>query len=473
MTKLAVIYLVMCLFLPNTKFYFLWSAIYILAILIKTKSWEKVVVFGYWPLLVYYVGQLYVFRVIQPEELNHPLYPDGRSLFFKLTPTLLFGVAVIISFLAKAIVDRVKAEGLIIVLLLAVLSGFISAMGQGVIPWWVQTGNFISDLSLIIWLWWVRNYLKNGSKNEREYFWIYFSSLLKVLILIGSALVLIQGIKGSALGLVVEQSGVLPYSGAGSDESGWLVRPIGLWSHANIAAYSILLQMWSWLLIEFWRNKRINILWKNWLIFPVVALIWLQSRSVFLAMVPILGWAGYFYKRDILASGQKIRVGGWRLELVIAVMLLVAVVISDRFWNSVTNFGSYSGWDTRSKLISVATRLVGHHLWWGVGSGNFIPVAFREDLTGVVKTFPESVHNGWMLILAEQGLAGMTVWLVFLGVFIRKWWNFSRSNIKLRWLLMVVLISQLTVMMFQPFSSILTVNIVVAMLLLGDEAKGS
>lgn len=466
-----VVFLCLSLIMPNVKFYFLLVTGYILTIFWLTKSWKKTVVYAYWPLAIYYVGQLYVFRVIQPEELNHPLYPDGRSIYFKFTPLLILETAMLITWLVRMITEKIKGNWLIIILLIGVISRQISAMNGGIVPWWVQLGNTINDLSGVLWLWWVIDYLQSENKKEKIDFWKYFSLFLKTVTIIGSVLVIVQGIKGSGLGLVVEQSGILPYSGAGSDSGGWLVRPIGLWTHANVAAFSILSQLLAWVLIRFYKEKKNGLIDQKWLLLPIIALIWLQSRSVFLAIIPVLGWWGYFYKTEIKLAIKKVQLSVWSWIAGIGIMFLSAMVVVDRFWNSVTNFGVYSGWETRSRLISVAMRVFSHHFWWGVGSGNFIPVAFREDLSKIMRTFPESVHNGWILILVEQGVVGAIVWVIFLAVFVKKWWAFTKNNMKLRWFVLVMIISQSIVMMFQPFQDILTLGVIMGVLLLADEGN--
>lgn len=453
-----------CLFLPNVKFYFLISIILVFTIFWITKSWEKVVVYGFLPMSIYNVGQLYVFRVIQPEELNHPLYPDGRSLYFKFTPILVLGIAMIFTWLWKVFVYQLKTNWLIIVLLIVVLLNLISGMSGGVLPWWVELGSSIGDLATVSWIWWMDNFLNKANKEEREYFWKYVSNVLKVSILIGSLLVIVQGIKGSGLGLVVEQSGILPYFG--NDEGGWLVRPIGIWTHANFAAYYILVELFAWILIKIKVKNSLNQFLEKWLLIPMAALVWLQSRSVFMAMFLFLIWIFYFYKKEIWSIINKINFSGLKLYLTVGILILTVAVITDRFWNSVTNFDVYSGWGTRSKLISVAIRLTSHHFWLGTGNGNFIPMAFREDLTNTMKTFPESVHNGWLLILAEQGIIALFFWLLFVFLFVFQWWKYTKKDNQKRWLLLTGLIGQFIIMLFQPFTNILTVNVIVGMLLL-------
>lgn len=462
------IFLFLSLVVFYVKVYFLLASIYILVIFWKTRSWQKTVVYTFWPLAVYYVGQLYVFRVIQPEELKNPLYPDGRSLFFKFTPLMVLGVSMLVTWSIRLISQKIRCNWLIVILLIITITRQISAINAGILPWWALLGNTITNLSGVLWIWWVSDYLQISNKKEKMYFWKYFNYFLKTIVIIGSLLVIFQGLKGSGLGLVVEQSAALPYSGSISDK-GLLNRPIGLWTHANDAAYAILCFLLAWGLTNFYIAKKTELINEKWLLLPLVALIWLQSRSVFLTALPLLGWGWYFYKEEIKNVVKKIKIGLWGWLVGLVIVFLGTTVITDRFWHSVVNFGPYDAWDVREKLFLVAKNVLSHHLWWGIGDGNFIPIAFREDMSETMKLFPEAVHNGWTLLLVEQGVIGIIIWIIFLTILIKMWWNFTRKNIKRRWYLIVLIVSQSTVMMFQPFSNILSIGVMLGMILLASE----
>lgn len=464
-------FLLLSILMPSVKFYFLLSAVFVLVIFWVTKSWEKTVVYAYWPLAVYYVGQLYVFLIIEPKELNNPLYPDGRSLYFKFTPLLVLGISMIISWLFKLVTGKFRTNWLVVILLVIVGLNTVSGMLTQVLPWWVALGLMAGELSLVVWIWWTMFYLGKSSERERNRFWGFLGNLFKLLLIVGSLLVVAQGIKGSGLGLVVEQSGILPYSDAGSDAGGLLNRPIGIWTNANEAAFGLMTYFLAWLMIKVKFGKDSYWFGEKWLLVPLIALVWLQSRSVFLALVPILIWWVYYYFDEIRLGIKSVRLGGANLLLMLTGMLAGIMVLVNRFWNAVTNFGSDSGWGVRANLISVALRLIGHNFWWGVGVGNFIPIAFRDDLTGVMKSFPEAVHNGWILILSEQGWLGFMFWVLFLGLFGWWWWKKYVNNRRLRWLLAAGFMAQFLVMMFQPFSAVLMPEVVVGVLLLADENK--
>ncbi|KKQ30191.1 MAG: hypothetical protein US68_C0016G0008 [Candidatus Shapirobacteria bacterium GW2011_GWE1_38_10] len=457
-----------CLFLPNTKFYFLASILLVLIIFGVSRSWEKVVIYGYWLLSIYYVGQLYVFQVIRTEELYHPLYPNGRSLYFKFTPLLVLGMTMIISWTIKLIKEKCRSNWLIVILLMSVLTKLISSfMGNEILPWWVEMGKIINDLSLVIWLWWVTDYLGRVKTEEKKYFWDYMGKILKISIIVGSIIVILQVLKGSVLGLVVEQRTDLPFDG-----NAWLPRVVGIWNHPNEAAFNIFTWTIAWALIEIRQRKKLGEVLNRWLLIPLTALLCLQSRSIFLGMGLITLWGIYFYRKEI--SWSKIlekRIKGVKSWLMVVTVSLILLFIGNSFVVSITNLGENSGWDTRQKLINVAKDLADKHLWWGVGEGNFIPVAFREDKSGTMKAFPESVHQGWVLILTEKGVVGLSVWLIFILTIVLAWWKKSKNNMELRWLFYVTLLTQFVVMMFQPFSNILMVNLVAAMLLLASEEK--
>lgn len=442
----------------------------VLAIFWVSKSWEKVVIYGYWPLSIYVVGQLYTFQVIRMEELYHPLYPDGRSLYFKFTPLLVLGITMIISWTIKLFKEKCRTNWLIIILLVSVLTRLISSfLGSGVLPWWVEAGKIINNLSLVLWLWWVGDYLGRVKTKEKKYFWNFMSKILKTSIMIGSVVVILQVLKGSVLGLVVEQRADLPYGVGGG---GWLSRVVGIWNHPNEAAFNIFMWTIAWALVEMKQRTGLNQILKRWLMLPLIALLCLQSRSVFLGAGLVAFWGIYFYGKEIsIGKMLKTRIKGMKLWLTIGTLLLILIFVGNRLLVSITNFGENSGWDTRQKLEEVAGQLINNHFWWGVGDGNFIPVAFREDKTGIMKSFPESVHQGWLLIWSEEGMVGVVFWLIFIIVFVKAWWSRSKNNQKMRWLLLVSLCSQFVVMMFQAFSNILMANLVVAMLLLANGDK--
>lgn len=461
------LFLVGCLFLPNIKSYFLWSILFVLAIFLVSKSWEKVVIFGYWPLSVYYVGQLYIFQVIRTEELYLPLYPDGRSLYFKFTPLLIFGMSMIVAWVMKVVKYGCKTNWLIVILLVTVLTRLVSTfLNGGILPWWQGIGMMINNLSLIIWLWWMTDYLNKVKLKEREYFWKYLARILKISIIVGSVIVILQVLKGSVLGLVVEQRTDLPYFGIEITE---IRRMVGIWNHPNEAAFYIFMWLVAWLHLRVKAKVVINKILTWWLLIPLVALILLQSRSVFMGMGLMMLWATIFYWRELnLKRWLKTKIIQINLWYLVVVLMLV-FGIGRMLLFSVVNSGVGDDWNSRQKLVQVARQLIKNHFWWGVGDNNFIPMAFREDVLGIIKNFPESVHQGWLLILSEEGIFGFSIWLIFIIILSKMWWTKTRNNFKLRWLGIFSLLSQTVIMMFQPFSNILMSNLIIAVLLLANE----
>lgn len=426
----------------------------------------------FWPLSFYYVGQLYVFRIIQPEDLNHPLYPDGRSLFFKFTPFLVLGMTMIVSWVIRVLTTkfRLKSWVVINILMMMVLAQVLSLInGDLAMPGVVYLANIVSQLAVVVWLWWTIDYLRQSETEEMDRFWSYLLAIIKSFLVIESGVMLAQGIRGGTLGLVVEQSSILPYYGAGSDESALLVRPIGLHAHANVASYYLLMGLEAWILV--WlgiKKKGVEIWSQSWVLLVIIALLWMQSRTIFVAgFIWLCGW-GYLYFDQIKKKVGKIYLKGWSLGGAILLILFSGIILTNRFWGTISSRGVNSGWETRIRSIEVAARVIQRHGWLGVGVGNYIPVAYREDVGSAMRQFPEAVHNGWLLITAEQGLIGLGLWLAFIWIMIKLTLRLV-TDIKIRWLVLGGFISQGVVFMFQPITDILSMNVMLIVILLATK----
>lgn len=438
----------------------------------KLRSWEKVIIYGYWPLSVYYVGQLYSFQVIRYEEMYHPLYPDGRSLYFKLTPVLLLGVTMLFLGIIKFLRKKIRVTWLIIVLTLGVLSGVISNFWGGtLLPKWIEIGKVMNNLIPVLWLFLAGGFLRRGGKEERINLVNYLSTFFKVALIIVSGLILIQTFKGSVLGLIVEQGSILPYDD-GMGLPG-IKRVMGIWTHANEAAFYIFTWLMAWLFLEIEKGQGFKKLLQTWLIWPIIALAVLQSRAAFLGI-------GLITIGMIFLNWGELNLGGWRqmrfkdmswrqAGLGLGLLLSMALICGRFIW-VIKNTGTWeNNWQTRQRLVEVAKELVKNNFWWGVGEGNFIPVAFREDKSGTMKSFPESVHNGWWLILTEKGAVGFLIWIVFLVLLVGVWFKKIGQKREKGYLLILMLFSQGVIMLFHPFSNILMANLMMLVLLLANE----
>lgn len=442
-----------------------------MSIFLKTWSWEKVVIYGYLPVSFYYIGQLYVLRIIEPWVLNHPLYPDGRNMYFKFTPLLILNISMVVSSIFRLIIrPKLKINLLVVIVLLGIYFRSLSVTLANITPWWIQTSNYINELAVIVWYWWSLDYVQSLKMKQKTIdYWRYYQSLFKTIMVIAVLLVFVQGLKGSAIGLVVEQSNVLPYSFSGSDAGGWLSRPISLWEHANMAAYAIFGYLLTWLLlkIKIERDKFEILKHEWWLALVLVALVWLQSRSVYMALLIMSLWIYIFFSQKIIAKLKMIRISKIYHFPIIFIIFMIVLVVFGRFWNAISNFGIYSGWEIRGGLIDLSFEMFKKHMWLGVGPGNFLSVAAKEDISGIIKIFPEVVHNGWILVLVEQGIIGLSIWICYLILLLTNWLRVYKGAYG--WFLVFGLISQGLVMCFQPFSLNLSVSLVFSMLILGYE----
>ncbi len=445
--------------------YFVWSAIYICCLWLVNRSWEKVIFFGFWPIQLFNVGQLYVFQLIKPEELNHPLYPNGQNFYFKFTPYLALCVAILVTWVVKVFGRKVKSNLIIILLWLIVGAGVYSTVGrESAIPVWIRALGIVDSFGLIVWLWWFYNYYLSIDERQKQSLWRYFGWIVKVVLLIGSVMIISQGLLGRTLGSVVEQTRILPFFGAGSDEEAWFIRPIGYYGNSNGMAHLIFLQLVALFLVELKVNRKKSVM-RPWLLMPILALFWLQSRTVILGLV-VMGW-WWWIQEGAMINWSKIKIKSrWVMLGLVIVTIMATTVVSVRLWDTVLNTGKNSGVYTRKNLVMVAENLIKKNPWWGVGSNNFVSSAFRNDLTGVFKYFPEPVHNGFLLIWSERGLVGLSLWLLFIWriiCLVNK--NLPKKNYLL---INCFLATEMLMMMFQPFMELINLPMVLVMLLLAD-----
>jgi O-antigen ligase len=69
----------------------------------------------------------------------------------------------------------------------------------------------------------------------------------------------------------------------------------------------------------------------------------------------------------------------------------------------------------RFELNRIALSMVAAHPLAGVGLSNFIPVMDRYDPTDVMRRFPATVHNLYLLEAAEAGIPGALLFVAMFG----------------------------------------------------------
>jgi len=227
------------------------------------------------------------------------------------------------------------------------------------------------------------------------------------------------------LNLRIEQSTVIPTFGVGADEDGTQFRPIGLKTHANELANSLLISLFSILFLFLYIEKTKSALPWLFKVFVIssilVILLITQSRAAYIGLF-LSGVFFFLRERAVslqLLSQCRDKLKPYILVLIIAALLFVPLV-TRRLLYSFSSFGSGGGYSTRTELQEVAVLLLQKDYSWGVGPGMFIPAAFKDNPNGVMKYFPESVHNGFLLFATEHGLISSLFLLLFIVQFLKE-----------------------------------------------------
>jgi O-antigen ligase len=71
----------------------------------------------------------------------------------------------------------------------------------------------------------------------------------------------------------------------------------------------------------------------------------------------------------------------------------------------------------RSELLEAGLRMFGDHMWFGVGVGNYKPLI--GAYAGSDVELKHLAHNTYLEVAAEQGLFGLSLFLMILGLTLR------------------------------------------------------
>ncbi len=458
---LSIVYLIGTIAIPNNKIFFLWSVSFVLLQIGVAQSFFKGILLTFLPFSLFTIGQAYQFLIIRHQELTSYLYQDGRSLYFTLSPTYVLLIVCILA--VPLLVFKLKKSfhlpiGIVLLLLLALFE-IISSMKSMIMPT-LSLLFVLKDLGLICWAIVLCNFLKS-KKNIKKILNIMLWQLAIILIF-HSSLTLFQVIKRAPLGLKIEQTDTIPYFGSGADENPNVFRPVGLRSDPNTLANELLILEGTMLMLWlFLTEKKILTVNKNVLFLScflvAIALILTQSRSIYLG-IGSFGIIIFIFQRQKIFGFFKFalqKLLPYKLTLLCLVFCLL-LMVADRLWWSQFSFSDSGGFIVRSQLVQEAISLIQQHYWWGVGTEMFIPAAFQNHPAGVMGYFPEAVHNGFYLFLAEKGIWSMLVVSAFLYWLLRSL-ILSKTSSLFKWVCVSIQVGLFVAMIFQPIANLLTI----------------
>jgi O-antigen ligase len=271
-----------------------------------------------------------------------------------------------------------------------------------------------------------------------------------------------QYIKRSSLGIKIESTTDLPYNGVGADEDSSQVRPVGLTSHANILAFDVM-NTWLfgfllWITLEKRQKKRMGKKLVMGFLCATLTIILTQSRSVYLGWLIVclaLIWKSDTFMIDAQGILKLIK----RFKpIILACIPVITYLVITRALFTLESFNPQAGGGTRDFLIREAQQLILKNPVFGVGAGMFIPAAFEQNVTKVMSYFPESVHNGFLLLISEGGFITFSIYVCGLSSLI---WIAKKNGYRALFLATIVaILANSIVMLFQPFAGILPLAVI-------------
>jgi O-antigen ligase len=489
-------YFTVLLLIPSNKLFFAFSFVFVGFLVFSLKSLPKAIFLAYLPLSIIGIGQQYSFLVIPAEALITTLYPQGRFLFFVLQPSHIIGILLLLYVLfsvLKTCYMYVRQKSLKSALFPPKLSAILFFLLLHILLSVVSSGysQFLPNLSLLymfsswISICWIlvgfliiqqESGLKNKGKLLRQLFYVVVTCALFL-----SSITIVQFLTRSTLGLAIEVRDDVPVFGLGADENPLQFRPIGLSAHANnnaniLVAYLIK----SILLYMIIKYKKVSFpvtfnLIMIYIFLVSLAIFLTQSRAGYLSyMLVIIPF--FFTNKDRIADYVKrvnriVKIHRAIKYVLYVSIALVSSITFDRLLHSMQSFTSSGGLTTRQSLQTETIALLQSHLILGVGTGMAIPALFSFNPSGIISYFPESVHNGFLLTLVENGVAGFCLIIIAHLLVVSELLRLlKKQNYKdLSLLSLFSLISLYTFMFFHPIVNFITPAFLIFMIVLSEQ----
>ena len=467
-------FLVSVFFIPNNKFLFLVTATYILSLFIVNKSIYETVFYAFLPLSLVLVGQGYFYIAIPGEAIKSEGYEEGKILNYFFSPFIV--LLILISFLFFVNLTQklfrkksfIKFKPFIISFLFFFLFSFFSAISNDSFPK-LSFLYFLNDFLFFISCFFIALFISD-SKEKTNKMNLILLNLVILSVFLGMV-VIFQFINKSPLGIIAEMSHEVPFFGGGADEDSSLFRPIGIFTHANILANYLSNLFFSIFLLKAYLIEKKELLINKKFINIGLLLIFISifstlSRAVYLALFLSALIYMFIFRKEISASGKKIVKKILKVKYLIFLLPLMWNV-AVRIIYSFNSFYQEGGVGVREKLTIESLALLRRNFFYGVGTGMFIPSLFRENPIGIISEFPESVHNGILLNLIENGFLSFFFFLMVYFLFFKALIAL-KANKKIIVISFLAIFSQLVISFFHPFTNTVTLYTFIMILIIYD-----
>lgn len=439
-------------------------------------------VYSMLPLLYFGLGQTYSFVAVPAIAVHSPQYWEGRNLAFSLTPLLIIflsGLVLLFIFWKKNTINLLLHEKLILILF-----GMYGLSFVGSIMPFVSLVITSYELTLAVWGVYLILAMKNLSMLQVKKLIFTLTIIFIVVLLQDSLLVFGQVIKRGALGLAIERTQVAPVFGLGADERSGVFRPFGFNIHPNgLANEVILLGMSILISLQYLsdkfikRNKIINKISIGVILLSSLIIIVSLSRAAFVAIFLSLLFFAYRHPKLLkkIKNLQQILViksKPWLKVVIFIVLAILTFKLTSRLFDSIYSFSELGGVTTRTEQYKEAIEVFKNYPLFGVGVGMFMSASYQLFPDGIMRYFPEPVHNGFLLFLVERGALGAITYLIFLIYFC-----LEISNLKIKKLTKTMIylgiISSFVMMIFHPQNNFLSFLMVLILFILHYEKTTS
>lgn len=96
----------------------------------------------------------------------------------------------------------------------------------------------------------------------------------------------------------------------------------------------------------------------------------------------------------------------------------------------------------------------------------FISASYHLWPNGIMSFFPEDIHNGLILYIAERGIVASFIYLAALYYLIRTIVRYEHSK-EVKLIMFYAIIASFIMMLFQPFINTMSVGILITALIIG------
>lgn len=487
------LYLIFSLTMPNKRFFFILSFIYFVYLIYTTASVKKAIIYSFLPFWLLNVGREFLFVAVPQEAIKSPLYIEGRIINFVFSPFFILAITTISIVYATLFSSLIKIRNLtgsklkdatsqlridkyILFFLLTFLLFFISSATSS---YFTELSFLytISEFSFFSWLFLGIITIRVSSRHEVRKLLTTLLFILFGMLVLEALIVYLQLFKRSTVGLTIEKVATIPSFGFGADENQLQFRPVGLRYHANALANKQISLLVTIILLWLMTKRSLSKKLANFIIVATIGLtgtviIITQSRSAYLSLAIFSAILLIFNYKEVIKAFKFALVYLERLKIPILIVgLFFIFIILDRAFGSLFTLGETGGLNTRGDQIKEAIQLTRTSPILGVGNGMFISALYDFNPQGVVRFFPEYVHNGFILFFSERGiLAAITysIGVLYLFKLIRK----SKFIKTTQLVITGGFVATYAMMAFQPFINIFSLNILIVGLLVEFQNHG-